>query len=163
MTLLRYGLIAGLLLVPVGAAAAQESNTVDCFPGEFIRKVMINDQTDKLPNYTEPEEGGTRVQKQHPKTRLSGQAKFLDRNGQKIAFCHYSNHVGLVASYAFIADSATDLVNSCTPETCDGQSYWREEYERSDASDNMIHVCVGAYKGLEVPSVKCTVQSTPKR
>lgn len=163
MKLRHLGLVAGLILVPAGAATAQESNTVDCFSGEFIRQVIMEGKIDKLPNYSEPKIGGARVQKQHPKTRLSGQAKFLDRDGKKIALCHYSNHVGLVAQYAFVADSATDLVNNCTPETCDGQSYWRAEYERDAPSEAMINVCVGAYKGLEVPSVKCTVQTTPKR
>ncbi len=162
MKLLHLGLVAGLLLIPV-KAAAQESNTVECLSGEFIRKAIILEEAQTLPNYSEPEIGGTRVQRQHSKTFLWGHAKFIDRDGNKAAICQYSNHVGLVAQFAFTADSANDLVNSCTPESCDGKSYWREEYDREAPSQTMIYVCVRADKGIEFPSIKCPVQSTPSR
>jgi len=152
---------------PSFAQAAQTSGATDappkvttCFKGSEMRKVFASGETARLPRYTES--SGARVQRQHPNTRLTGQAKHLKlSDGSTLGICEYSNHVGYVAFFALGSAQADAYDEACDNGTCNDGDYWRSEFRPSNAandsaaSQEIIKACYRDVDGMAFPSSQC--------
>ena len=110
-------------------------------------------------NYSEAKNAGVRVQREHPKTYMFAQAKFIDSGKRAVAICQYSNHVGLVATYAYLDIQRVDAPESCDTQDCKSKPHWRSEWVESSPEGpkgkNRMHVCVVTIDGLDHPSADC--------
>ena len=128
-----------------------------CPNSEEGRVLFANKKLSEYPYYAEPKIGGTRVQKQHPQTYLFGQAKFLISNGSGVVVCNYSNHVGLVALFAYVGVVAPKVDEKCTNTNCENEVHWRNEHTYSTIEEDIpgqetINVCVHTKDGIDYPS-----------
>lgn len=148
MRCLAHALVAATALAFATTASAADK-TWNCPSGEYAREAIISGDVESWPYFTPGP--AMRVQKQFPKTALSGQAKYIERNGTTGAICQYYNHVGFaITMYAI---GATKI------EPSDG-AYWRKEYsesspENDDPKNPMIEVCMVDKDGLSHLSVGC--------
>lgn len=162
-----YFIAAALCLSPPSLAqGAQPSEATDasaevitCLKGSEMRKVFASGDTARLPSYTES--SGARVQRQHPNTRLIGQAKHIQQaDGKTLGVCEYSNHVGFVAFFSFGGTQADAYDEACDNSTCKDGDYWRSEFRLSgeandDANEDMIKACYRDIDGMAFPSSLC--------
>jgi len=161
-------LIAAVLCAspPSFAQPGQTSSATDaspkvttCLRGSEMRTVFAAGDTAGLPSYTEA--AGARVQRQHPNTRLIGQAKHLQQaDGKALGICEYSNHVGIVAVF-LLGDAKADAYDeACDNGTCSEGDYWRSEHMQTpDGSERenpaMIKACYRDIDNTAYPSSRC--------
>ena len=166
---LRYFLAASLLTATCMSAGAQSApNLIDeagstnaCISSAEMSAMLSTDAKNELPNYSEPPQGGTRVQMQHPDTFMFAHLKMNATGERFFASCSYFNHVGLVSHYIYGGYMAPDLNRACTVESCAGQTYWREEFtdsiDKNPASPRTLKVCMKSVNGRALPSTKCRI------
>ena len=147
-------LVATFLSLCVAGAANAQAELI-CPSEEVAREQFTSRALSQYPNYSEG--GGARVQHQHPSTHLFGQAKHIAREGRgAVGFCQYSNHVGLVATFAVRIEGTTAPLHGCDSAECRSKPWWRTEYVESDPADEMLmQVCVVDRGGETFPSIGC--------
>lgn len=121
----------------------------NCPDGEYARKAIISGEVEDWPYFSPGP--GMRVQKQYPKTSLTGQAKYIEGNGTSGAICQYYSHIGFVITMYAIGAKKHDISD---------ESYWREEYkesnpEQDDPENPLMEVCMVDKEGLAHMSVGC--------
>ena len=141
--------VSGLIIGFMGPTTSAKDETWNCPNETYTRNAMRTGEVEKWPHYTSGP--AMRVQKQHPNTAITAQAKYVDKNGSGGAICQYYNHIGLIF---------TILVLDVRKDSLETAGYWREEYtesypEQDDPNDLMIDVCVEDRKGIAYPSVQC--------
>jgi len=113
----------------------------------------------RAPGYTEPKSGGTRVQREHPKTFMFGQSRFLKGKLSSNAVCQYTNHVGAVAYYIIQNVETVDVLEACETETCKSKPHWRSEWVVSNPDDASkgyeLYVCIESGEGYDWASTAC--------
>ncbi|NNC37296.1 MAG: hypothetical protein EX271_10220 [Acidimicrobiales bacterium] len=142
-------LIAVLALFTLTMPAQAKDTVWNCPDGEYARKAIISGEVEDWPYFSPGP--GMRVQKQHPKTALTGQAKYIEGNGTSGAICQYYSHIGFVITMYAIGAKKHKI---------NDESYWREEYKESspeqDEPDNpMMEVCMVNKDDLAYMSVGC--------
>ena len=112
-----------------------------------------------LPGYTEPADGGTRVQQEHPQTYMFGQSRFLKSKVGTRAVCQYHNHVGVVAYFTVGSVNTVDGLEACDTATCKSKPHWRNEWTNSDFENPddhyTLYICMETVDGFERPSTAC--------
>lgn len=160
MRLLAGGRMKNLFLVGMSglvfaSTSAQADDASYCMTGELANKEFQGKSLQGKHFYTESH--GARVQREHPKTYLFGQTKYLQPyNG---AVCQYSNHVGLVFTL-FYPNVEPVYKEQCISDVCSDHFFWREEWaESSPELDKQgydrILVCVEERSDIQYPSVEC--------
>ena len=147
-TLIKTLSAASFCLIIANSAQAKDE-TWNSPSGEYARKAIISGDVEKWPNFSPGP--AMRVQQQHPKTALTGQAKYVEGNGTTGAICQYYNHIGFAIT--MVAVGVTQLESN-------DKSYWRKEYtestpEQDDPDNLMMEVCMIDKNGLAYMSVGC--------
>jgi hypothetical protein len=142
-----------LSLCAAGAANAQAE--LSCPSEEVAREQFTSRVLSQYPNYSEG--GGARVQHQYPSTHLFGQAKHIAREGRgAVGLCQYSNHVGLVVTFAVPIEGTIEPLHGCDSAECRSKPWWRTEYMESDPADEkLMQVCVIDRNDETFPSSDC--------
>lgn len=146
---------AGISGLAFASTSAKASDASYCMAGELANKEFQNNSLQGKHFYTESH--GARVQREHPKTYLFGQTKYLQAyNG---AVCQYSNHVGLVFTL-FYPNVEPVSKEQCISDACSNYFFWREEWAESGPEldrqgYDRILVCVEERSGIQYPSVAC--------
>ncbi|WP_427450109.1 hypothetical protein [Litorimonas sp. WD9-15] len=146
-----------MLITFLGSGVASaEDDSFECMQATIFKAYYAAGGAQALPAFSEPSEGGTRVQSQHPFTHLFGQTKYLEGQNGNFAICQYSNHVGLVAQYGQRVTQRLDLKSDDCSSTDCAKTFWRDEWMDSDPnSENLIAVCMETRKGENHPSTAC--------
>lgn len=164
---MRLTLIAlAALACSAGAATAQTPvpSHIACLSNADMAARFQSGDTAGLPNYTTS--AGARVQRQHPNTALIGQTKFIDWDGMTVGMCMYSNHVGLVASFALRGVLADAGDEACDDGSCLNGAYWRSEWTETLPEDDrpgkeQLYVCMNNLGQTAIPSTDCLFNRPP--
>lgn len=151
-------LVLALGVLPTPATAQEAPAHLACLTNAEMAERFNTSNTSGLPNYSEG--AGVRVQRQYPNTALIGQAKYINWDGKSLGLCLYSNHVGVVASFALRGALADAGDGACDDGSCRNNAYWRSEWAESREEDDrpdheQIYVCMNDLGPTAIPSTDC--------
>jgi len=135
------------------------SEIITCLGGTEMNALFQSGEASILPRYAE--NVGARVQRQHPNTKLSGQAKhILQADGNTLGICEYSSHIGIVAVFLLGGAQADAYDETCDNGTCKNGDYWRDDWRASDEAEDQpgqetIKACYRDVDGIAFPSAQC--------
>ena len=140
--------VVTLWALPLSAQAREV--VWSCPDGEFAKQAINSGEVQQWPYFSAGP--GMRVQKQHPNTAVTGQAKYLESNGKTGAVCQYYNTAGFVFTIIAIGAKKYQLTEG---------AYWRKEYteplpENDDPNNLMTDVCMIDKSGSAHMSIGCT-------
>ena len=151
-------LVLALGALPTTVIAQEVPSHIACLTNAEMTARFNTGETDRLPNYSQG--AGARVQRQYPNTALIGQAKYINWDGKSLGLCLYSNHVGVVASFALRGALADADDEACDDGSCQNNAYWRSEWAESREEDDrpnreQIYVCMNDLGQAAIPSTDC--------
>lgn len=139
-------------------AQPAEPARISCLSNADMSARFRSGQLDGLPNLVIGV--GARVQNQHPDTALIGQSKYIDFERVPVGICIYSNHVGVVASFALRGALADAGDGACDDGSCVNGAYWRSEWieireEDDKPGKEQLYVCMNNLGQTAIPSIDC--------
>lgn len=156
------------LIFSAGLASAQTAppTRIACLGNADMAARFVSGDTASLPNYATSV--GARVQRQHPNTALIGHTKYIDYENMPVGICVYSNHVGVVASFALRGALADAGDGACDDGSCLKGAYWRSEWIETDAEADrpgkeQLYVCMNNLGQTAIPSTDCLFNRPPQQ